>query len=148
MTMNTSATVLEYSHDRTVRNRVRLALGRRLDPDLPDLRIEEVATQAAVISALEAQRYWLCILDGEAVPAGGMGVAKQIKDEIPNCPPLVLLVARPQDAWLATWCGVDAILPYPVDPVELPRLAIELIRRRSRENAELHRTPKPAGARS
>lgn len=148
MTMNTSATVLLYSHDRTVRNRVRLALGRRLAPDLPDLRIEEVATQAAVISALEAQRYWLCILDGEAVPAGGMGVAKQIKDEIPNCPPLVLLVARPQDAWLATWCGVDAILPYPVDPVELPRLAIELIRRRSRENAELHRTPKPAGARS
>lgn len=148
MTMNTSATVLLYSHDRTVRNRVRLALGRRLAPDLPDLRIEEVATQAAVISALEAQRYWLCILDGEAVPAGGMGVAKQIKDEIPNCPPLVLLVARPQDAWLATWCGVDAILPYPVDPVELPRLAIELIRRRSKENAGLHRTPKPAGARS
>jgi len=47
MTMNTSATVLLYSHDRTVRNRVRLALGRRLAPDLPDLRIEEDGTHAA-----------------------------------------------------------------------------------------------------
>ncbi|MCV7063842.1 hypothetical protein H7I76_33135, partial [Mycolicibacterium vaccae] len=29
----------------------------------------------------------LVILDGEAAPVGGMGIAKQLKDEIGHCPP-------------------------------------------------------------
>ena len=33
----------------------------------------------------------LVILDGEATPAGGMGIAKQLKDEIADCPPILVL---------------------------------------------------------
>ncbi|MDO5287300.1 MAG: response regulator [Actinomycetia bacterium] len=126
--MNATAKVLLYSDDRTVRERVRVALGRRVASDLPELEIDEVATHHAVVSAVEKQAYQLCILDGEAVPAGGMGVAKQIKDEVRDCPPVLLLVARPQDAWLATWSGAEAISPYPVDPVRLPSTVAELLR--------------------
>ena len=72
----------------------------------------------------------LLILDGEAVPEGGMGLAHQLKDEIANCPPIVLLVARVADAWLATWSRADAMSAYPVDPVRLPKTVAEVLRAR------------------
>ena len=37
----------------------------------------------------------LAILDGEAVPAGGMGICRQLKDEIYQCPPVLVLTGRP-----------------------------------------------------
>ncbi len=127
--MNATSKVLLYSDDRLVRGQVRVALGRKVASDVPEVEIEEVATPAAVIKALESATYDLCIFDGEATPAGGMGVAKQMKDEIPHCPPILLLVARPQDAWLATWSGAEAISPFPVDPVRLPAQVAGLLRR-------------------
>ena len=63
----------------------------------------------------------LAILDGEAVPAGGMGIAKQLKDEIYQCPPVLVLTGRPQDAWLATWSRAEAAVPHPIDPLAARR---------------------------
>ena len=65
-----------------------LALGRRPHPDLPELEYVEVATEPVVIQNMDAGGIDLAILDGEAVPAGGMGIAKQLKDEIYQCPPV------------------------------------------------------------
>lgn len=124
------ATVLVYSDDRLVRQQVRLALGRRVASDLPEIEIVECATQPAVIKATDAGGIDLCILDGEATPAGGMGVGYQMRDEVPNCPPILLLVARVQDAWLATWSRADKIVTYPIDPQVLPGVAAELLRAR------------------
>lgn len=124
------ATVLLYSDDRTVREQVRLALGTRLAADLPPIEVREVATQPAVLWAMDAGGIDLAILDAEAVPAGGMGLAHQLKDEIADCPPVLLLVARTADAWLATWSKAEAITSYPVDPVRLPAAAAELLRGR------------------
>ena len=124
------ATVLLYSDDRTVREQVRLALGTRLAADLPEIEVREVATQPAVLWAMDAGGIDLAILDAEAVPAGGMGLAHQLKDEIADCPPVLLLVARTADAWLATWSKAEAITSYPVDPVRLPAAAAELLRGR------------------
>ena len=132
----TPATVLLYSDDRTVREQVRLALGTRLAADLPEIEIREVATQPAVLWAMDAGGIDLVILDGEAVPSGGMGIAHQLKDEIADCPPVLLLVARVADAWLATWSKAEAVSPYPVDPVRLPAIAAELLRSRLAAKAE------------
>lgn len=129
--------VLVYSDDRTVREQIRLALGRRLAADLPEVEVVEVATGPAAIRTLDSMRYDAVIFDGEAVPMGGMGLAHQIKDEIPNCPPVLLLVARVADAWLATWSRADAISAFPVDPVELPSQLAEMLRR--------HRASQAAG---
>jgi DNA-binding response OmpR family regulator len=129
------ATVLLYSDDRTVREQVRLALGSRLAADLPEIEIREVATQPAVLWAMDAGGIDLVILDGEATPSGGMGIAHQLKDEIADCPPVLLLVARVADAWLATWSKAEAVSPFPVDPVRLPTTAAELLRRRLAEKA-------------
>jgi DNA-binding response OmpR family regulator len=122
-----TAMVLVYSDDRTVREDVRFALGGRL-PELDEpIELVEAATQPAVLKLLDAGDIDLAILDGEAVPAGGMGLAKQVKDEVENCPPVLLLVGRPQDAWLATWSGADAIHTHPIDPIELAQLASRLL---------------------
>lgn len=120
-------TILVYSSDRTTRENVRFALGRRVAPDLPEVRVLEVATQPAVITAMDAGGIDLAILDGEAVP-GGMGVARQLKDEIHRCPPILLLTGRPDDAWLATWSRAEGAVPHPVDPVRLPEAAANLLR--------------------
>ncbi|HEY3547922.1 MAG TPA: response regulator [Propionicimonas sp.] len=130
MTEQTTARVLLYSDDRTTREQVRLTLGKRLAADLPELDVFEVATQPVVLQAMDAGGIDLVILDGEAVPSGGMGLCHQLKNEIENCPPVLLLVARVADAWLATWAEADAVTPYPVDPVRLPAQAAELLRAR------------------
>ena len=130
MTEQTTARVLLYSDDRTTREQVRLTLGNRLAADLPELDVFEVATQPVVLQAMDAGGIDLVILDGEAVPSGGMGLCHQLKNEIENCPPVLLLVARVADAWLATWAEADAVTPYPVDPVRLPAQAAELLRAR------------------
>ena len=122
-------TVLVYSDDVETRQRVILALGRRPHPDLPELRYVEVATEPVVISNMDvAGRVDLAILDGEAVPAGGMGIAKQLKDEIFRCPPILVLTGRPQDAWLATWSRADAAVPHPIDPLQLAESVVGLLR--------------------
>jgi DNA-binding response OmpR family regulator len=122
--------VLVYSDDVNTRQQVILSLGSRPHPDLPRVEYVEVATEPVVIQQMDAGSIDLAILDGEAVPAGGMGIAKQLKDEIFRCPPLLVLTGRPQDAWLATWSRADAAVPHPLDPIQLAEAVTRLLRSR------------------
>ena len=125
-----SLTVLVYSDDRTSRAEVMRALGRRPAPELPALRYLETATLPAVLKHMDAGGVDLAILDGEAVPVGGMGVCRQLKDEIYACPPVLVLTGRPQDAWLATWSRADGVVPRPLDPMVLAETTAALLRQR------------------
>ncbi|MEU8589928.1 hypothetical protein AB0C59_23465 [Streptomyces sp. NPDC048664] len=129
--MQTTATVLVYSDDSRTREQVRLAAGRRPAPDAPELRFVECATPAAVLKELDRGGIDVCVLDGEAVPMGGMGVCRQAKDEVFGCPPVLVLIARPQDAWLATWSRADAAVALPVEPVEFAAALAALLRHRA-----------------
>jgi hypothetical protein len=122
--------VLVYSDNVDVRQQVILALGRRPHPDLPEVTYVEVATEPVVMANMDAGGIDLAILDGEAVPAGGLGIAKQLKDEIFRCPPVLVLTGRPQDAWLATWSRAEAAVPHPIDPIQLADTVIGLLRSR------------------
>ncbi len=122
--------VLVYSDDATVRASVRRALGRRPAADLPVLDLLDVATEPAVIAEMDRGGFDLVILDGEAVPAGGMGICRQLKDEIYRCPPVLVLTGRVDDAWLATWSRADAAVPHPLDPRALAAAAAALLRER------------------
>ena len=123
-------TILLYASDRTVRENVRFTLGRKVAADLPTVRVLEVATQPAVLTAMDRGGIDLAILDGEAVP-GGIGLCRQLKDEIFPCPPILVLTARRDDAWLATWSRADGVVPHPVDPLRLPDAVAALLRRRA-----------------
>jgi DNA-binding response OmpR family regulator len=119
--------ILLYSSNRLTRENVRLALGRKVAPDLPPVWVVEVATQPALLTAIEGGGIDLAILDGEAVP-GGMGLCRQLKDEIVRCPPILVLTGRTDDAWLATWSRADAVVAHPVDPLRLPEAVAQLLR--------------------
>ena len=128
--VETSMKVLVYSDDVNTRNEVRLALGRRPAPELPRVEIFECATEPAVIAAMDAGGIDVVVLDGEAVPAGGMGICRQLKDEIYRCPPVLVLIGRVQDAWLATWSRADAVTAHPLDPIAVADAVASLMRRR------------------
>jgi DNA-binding response OmpR family regulator len=136
-------TILFYASDRTTRQNVRLALGRKVALDLPPVRVLEVATQAAVISAMDAGGIDLAILDGEAVP-GGMGLCRQLKDEILRCPPILVLIGRPDDAWLATWSRADGAVSHPVDPIRFPAAVAALLRPQMSTETAVARTTSKA----
>jgi DNA-binding response OmpR family regulator len=120
--------LLVYSDDVNTRSDVVLALGKRPHPDLPPVEYVECATEAKVWQHLDRGDLDLVILDGEAVPAGGMGIARQMKDEIFQAPPALVLTGRPQDAWLATWSRAEAAVPHPLDPLQLAETVIRLLR--------------------
>ncbi len=119
--------VLIYSSNRKTRADVISALGPRPSMDLPIVEYTEVATEPGFISAADKGKFDLFILDGEATPAGGMGLARQIKDELYRCPPVLVLIARPQDAWLATWSRADAVVGLPIEPVSTAQAVSRLL---------------------
>jgi DNA-binding response OmpR family regulator len=120
--------ILVYSNNANTREAVMLALGKQVHPDLPELTYVEVATAPIVIEQVDAGDIDLAILDGEATPVGGMGIAKQLKDEVSPCPPIVVLTGRRDDAWLASWSRAEAVVPHPIDPIRLGRTVLELLR--------------------
>lgn len=120
--------ILVYSSNTRTRERVLLALGERVHPELPELSYVEVATAPMVMAQMDAGGIDLAILDGEAAPSGGMGIAKQLKDEIANCPPVLVLTGRPDDAWLASWSRAEAAVPHPIDPIRLGAAVVSLLR--------------------
>jgi DNA-binding response OmpR family regulator len=120
--------ILVYSNNVKTREDVMRALGTHLHPDLPELSYVEVATGPMVIQQMDAGGIDLAILDGEATPTGGMGIAKQLRDELAVCPPILVLTGRRDDAWLATWSRADASVSHPVDPIVLGRTVLGLLR--------------------
>ncbi|WP_374969424.1 response regulator [Terrabacter sp. BE26] len=124
--------VLLYSDDITTRDAVRVAVGRRPARDVEVVRWHECATADAVISAVENDHFDILILDGEAAKVGGLGLARQLKNEIFECPPIIVLTGRPQDSWLAAWSQADLAVPHPLDPIALSSAVATLARASAR----------------
>ena len=123
-------TILLYSDDASVREKVRLAVGRRPAADLPAVEWIECATEPAVIAVADSGQADLFVLDGEAAPYGGLGLCRQLKNEIYRCPPILVLTGRHEDAWLASWSQADLAVPHPLDPAAVAQAVAELARRR------------------
>jgi DNA-binding NarL/FixJ family response regulator len=123
-------TVLLYSDDRQVRDRMRLAIGTRPAPDL-DVEFVDSATYDECIRLIDEYDIDLLVLDGEASPGGGLGIARQLRDEIPQCPRIAVVIARAADRWLAAFAKVDATLLHPLDPVTTGRTVTALLRERA-----------------
>lgn len=126
--------IVVYSDDSTVRETVKRSLGARLAVDLPENEILEFATADALRLFVDSKKVGsktkvdLFILDGEATPEGGMGLARQLKDEIFDCPPTLVLVAREQDAWLAGWSRADGVVTHPIDSFALAKKVLSLVK--------------------
>lgn len=122
-----SPRVLLYSDDRTVREQVRLAVGPRLRAGAPDIEWSETATPAAVVDKADNETWDLLVLDGEADQAGGMGLCRQLKNEIYECPPVLILTGRPEDTWLASWSLADGVVSRPLDAIKVQEAVAKLL---------------------
>ena len=123
-------TVLVYGDSAAFRDSVRTAVGRRPAKDLGRFEFVDAADLRSVLAAVDAGDVDVLVLDGEARPAGGFGIAKQLKDELKDCPPTLVLVARAGDAWLASWALADAVLPLPIDAPAVCEAVVGLVRQR------------------
>ena len=134
---NSKIRVVIYSDDSAVRSAVISALGRKIAADLPAHEVIEFATAPALRAFVDRRdvngkfKADLFILDGEAVPEGGMGVARQLKDEVFNCPPVLLITGRKEDAWLAAWSRAESVVTHPIDPFTLAQSAATLLRKQN-----------------
>ncbi|MGA8116161.1 MAG: hypothetical protein WCA46_21080 [Actinocatenispora sp.] len=123
-------TVLLYSDDEKVRERMRLAIGSRPAADM-SVTFVECAEQREVMQHADDGDVDLLLLDGEAWPAGGIGIAHQVKEEILDPPMTVVVVGRDADRWLAAWSLADAVLAHPLDPVTTADTLADMLRRQS-----------------
>ncbi|MCV2396458.1 hypothetical protein OEB99_19275 [Actinotalea sp. M2MS4P-6] len=123
-----SVRILLYSDHVETRAQVRGAIGDRVAADLPPVEWVEAATQPVALAQAEAGGFDLLILDGEAGKAGGMGLCRQLKDEVYALPPVLLLIARPQDAWLASWSEADEVVAQPLDPFDFAETVAAMLR--------------------
>ena len=129
--------IVLYSDDVTVREAVIGALGSRVSPEMSEHVIHQFATAAALRLFVDGKKVGsespidLFILDGEAVPEGGIGMDRQLKDEVFNCPPVMVITGRKEDAWLAAWSRAEANVLHPVDPFTLSHTVADLLRART-----------------
>lgn len=120
--------ILVFSHRAEVRESIINAVGRRPATDLAKVDYVEAAGVADVLAEMDEGGIDLAILDGEAQPTGGIGLCRQLKNEIPDCPPVVIAVRRKDDRWLATWSQADAVLVHPLDPLTAAETVADVLR--------------------
>jgi DNA-binding response OmpR family regulator len=120
------ARVLVYSSSASTRERVLTALGERPAPGL-ELDYVEASTGREVVAICDGGDIDLAILDGEAAPTGGIGLGRQLKSELDAPPPVLLLVGRRDDAWLATWSRAEGVTPHPIDAVRITEAVVGLL---------------------
>lgn len=120
--------ILVYSHRPEIREAIITAVGRRPAPDIGRVDYVETGTVSEVLMTMDEGGVDLAILDGEAQPTGGIGLCRQLKNEISNCSPIVISVRRKDDRWLATWSQADAVVLYPLDPLAAAETIADVLR--------------------
>lgn len=122
--------ILVYSHRPEIREAIITAVGRRPAPDIGRVDYVETGAVSEVLMVMDAGGVDLAILDGEAQPTGGIGLCRQLKNEITDCSPIVIAVRRKDDRWLATWSQADAVIIHPIDPLAAAETIADVLRSR------------------
>jgi DNA-binding response OmpR family regulator len=129
--------VLLVSPDAEARDLLRISVGsiqRRLGEPVSFLEAQD-GEQGARIGLRE--RPDAVVADEIASRAGAFSLARDLRGAFePYRGPIVIVLERKHDAWLARWSGADAWLVRPVDPFELADRLVELI--------QAHRARPPA----
>ncbi|WP_099331931.1 hypothetical protein [Actinomyces minihominis] len=122
--------VLIYSANSETRQAVIEGTGVRPGRDSARLNWIETATAAGALKAVADHQPPIVVLDAETPKVGGMAVAQDIRNELelPVQPVVILLTARPQDHWLATWSGAAFTIQAPYDPLELQETMVEALK--------------------
>ncbi|MBM9476079.1 hypothetical protein JL107_06455 [Nakamurella flavida] len=122
-----------HSHRPEVREQIRSAIGRRPAADIGRIDFLDATGVAEVLMAVDSGGVDVVVLDGEAQPTGGIGISRQIHQEAGRrgapIPPVILVVKRADDRWLATWAQASEVLVHPLDPVTAAETVAHVLRR-------------------
>lgn len=103
--------------------RLSLELTSALVTDEEDVELLEVRTPERALQQLDdVGGFDLVLADNDTAPTGGFYLAREVKARGKmghDVPPVVLLLARDQDKFLAKWSEADAFLVKPLDPFDL-----------------------------
>jgi DNA-binding response OmpR family regulator len=109
------------------------SLTRQVTSALPvDSEVVEVRTPQRGLAVLDEGEHTFDVILGDADthPAGGFYLAREIRarqTDGMDVPPVVLMIARPQDEYLAKWSQADAWILKPVDPFDLAEVLEALV---------------------
>lgn len=126
----TPVKVLVFSDNSSTRQAVITGVGFKASKDTAPIEWLEAATAFGVFELVDSHDIAVLVLDGETQKEGGMSVAKELANTRENLPPILMLTARPQDQWLATWAGASRIVSAPFDSQELQEALAGLLRQR------------------
>jgi CheY-like chemotaxis protein len=105
-------------------------------PGDADTQITEVRTPQRALQLIDDRaqaRFDVVIADADTHPTGGFALCREIKARGQmgrTMPPVVLLIARDQDAWLSDWSQADAHVRKPPDPLDFAAVIEALVSRR------------------
>jgi DNA-binding response OmpR family regulator len=96
-----------------------------------ELRFRAAANGDLGTTAALRDRPEVIVADEIASRAGAFSLAKTLRDDRnPYAGVILILLERPQDAWLARWSGADAWFVKPADPFEVADRLWELLEHR------------------
>ncbi len=121
--------VLLVASDQRARERLRLAL-ERLEVTGDEVQFLETGNGNEATVLAEARRPDLVVVEVGVTPYGAFGITRDIKGSPETACPVIVVLERPQDQWLARWSGADALVYRPVDPFALAQVAGRLIEER------------------
>lgn len=128
--------ILLMSADANARDLMRVSVGsieRRLGEPVSFIESEN-GEHGARIGLRE--RPDAVVADEIASRAGAFSLARDLRGAPdPYDGPIVILLERKHDVWLARWSGADAWFVRPIDPFELADRLVELISGRQKETA-------------
>ena len=122
-----TASILLYSDNAKTRRAVRLAVGNAIGMRDVQIQWTEVATAEVAMGEAEASVFDLVICDNETAKLGGVGLIRQMRNELDWQPVALLIIARQQDAWLGAWSEADGAIMHPIDPFELRQMVAEML---------------------
>ena len=110
------------------------SLTRQVTAALPmDAEVLEVRTPQRALAVLDErnQTFDMIIADGDTHPTGGFSLTRDVKARVTDgrdMPVVMLLIARPQDQYLARWAQADTWIVKPIDPFDLAEVIQALLR--------------------
>ena len=121
--------VLLVTSSQPARERLRLAL-ERLEVTGEEVRFIETGDGNDAMVLAETEHPDLLVVEVGVTPYGAFGIARDVKASPETACPVIVVLERPQDEWLARWSGADAMVYRPVDPFALAQVARRLVEER------------------